>query len=439
MAVEKIHPRIKFSNDSQDTQTESMSELLAQETAYPVIRAGEIIRGVVVSKSQFEILVDVGAKSEGIVDAKDLSNLSPEEVAEIHIGDVIPVFVLSADSDEEDNDNDEDQIILSLSQARIERDWDEALRMFKSSETIERVVVGHNKGGLIVDFGQLRGFVPGSLLISGVQATTPGKANRWSLMIGRQLRLKVIEVNREQNRLILSERAASEEIRREEAQQKAEYLATLTEGETRAGKVTRLVDFGAFVNIGGEVEGLVHLSELAWARISHPKEILKVGDEVQVYILSVDAAQNRVALSLKRLQPEPWDDIFKYYQVNQVVDALITKVADFGAFARIDDRIEGLIHISEVSAKNVTHPKQVLTEGQQIKLKIIHIDPERRRMGLSVKQVDELVEENSPTADQETTPSPDQTQSSATAEVQPTDAEVQPTTAEVQPTDAESA
>ncbi len=425
MVVENIYPQEKISNDLNNSQVMSMSELLAQqEHSFPVIKSDEIIRGVVVSKRPFEILIDIGAKSEGIVDARDLSNLSAEEIAEISVGDTVPVYVLSTTDDE---DNEEDQIMLSLSQARIERDWDDAQRMFTAGETIERVVIGHNKGGLIVDFGQLRGFVPGSLLVSGVQTTGPGKANRWSQMIGRELSLKVIEVDREKNRLILSERAVVDETRREEAQQKSEFLATLSEGETRKGQVTRLVDFGAFVDIGGDVEGLIHLSELAWARILHPKEVLNIGDEVEVYVLNIDVPQHRVALSLKRLQPEPWDDVFQYYQVGQVVDAVITKLAEFGAFARIDDRIEGLIHISEMSNKNISHSKQVVAEGQQIKVKIIHIDPERRRMGLSIKQLDESVEE-----DQEVQSVVEETQA-IVEETQPVVEEVQAIVEETQP------
>jgi small subunit ribosomal protein S1 len=202
--------------------------------------------------------------------------------------------------------------------------------------------------------------------------------------MGEKLHLKIIEVDRTRNRLILSERAAAEEARKN----KANLLLDLKEGDVRTGRVTSLADFGAFVDIGG-VDGLIHLSELAWTRVSHPREVVKVGEEIQVYILSVDQDQQRVALSLKRLQPEPWSQVFDYYEINQIVDAVITKLTNFGAFARIDDRIEGLIHISEISDKNITHPREVLAEGQAVKVRIIHIDPERRRMGLSMKQVED--------------------------------------------------
>jgi small subunit ribosomal protein S1 len=377
-----------YRQHKEENQIISMAELLAQEednSLLRVLKSGEIVKGVVASKRSGEILIDVGAKSEGIVDGKDLEKLSPEEIEEIKVGDTVPVYVVSSvGSDEEDG-----YITLSLSQARVERDWEKAERLFRAGEIIESTVIGNNKGGLIVDFGQVRGFVPGSQL-ANAQIGGQNRPDRWNQMTGEILRLKVIEVDRERNRLILSERAAEEEVRKaaekEARQNKAELLHELREGDVRSGQVTSLAEFGAFVDIGG-IDGLIHLSELAWTRISHPREVLKVGDEVEVYILNVDHSQQRVALSLKQLQPEPWQHVFDYYQINQIVEAVVTKLTSFGAFARIDDRIEGLIHISEISDKNITHPRELIAEGQEVKVRIIHIDPERRRMGLSMKQV----------------------------------------------------
>lgn len=358
----------------------TMAELLAQEESFfRVLKPGDIVKGIVASKRPNEILVDVGAKSEGIVDAKDLENLSPEEVASIKVGDEVPVYVTGVEGDEE-------RINLSLSQARVERDWDKAKRLYDEGEVVESTVIGNNKGGLIVNFGQIRGFVPGSQLLGNQYSQRP---SRWNQMTGEQLKLKIIEVDRERNRLILSERAVADELKKE----KAKLLDDLKEGETRHGKVTSLANFGAFVDIGG-IDGLIHLSELAWTRISHPNEVLQVGDDIEVYILSVDRDQQRVALSLKRLQPEPWSEVFKHYQINQLADAVVTKITDFGAFARIDNRIEGLIHISELADRNINHPREVVSEGEEVKVRIIHIDPERQRMGLSLKQVDETGEEN---------------------------------------------
>ena len=364
---------------SEEDKMMSMAELLAQEeNLMREVQPGEIVKGVVARKRPGEILVDVGAKSEGIVDPRDLANLSQDELVEIKVGDTIPVYVLSIE-----NDQEETYILLSLSQARVEKDWEAAERLFASGEVVESTVIGSNKGGLIVNFGQVRGFVPGSQLINA-QFSGANKPDRWNQLMGEKLYLKIIEVDRTRNRLILSERAAAEEARKN----KASLLVDLKEGEVRTGRVTSLADFGAFVDIGG-VDGLIHLSELAWTRVAHPRELVKVGEELKVYILSIDQEQQRVALSLKRLQPEPWSQVFSYYEINQVVDAVITKLTNFGAFARIDDRIEGLIHISEISDKNITHPREVLAEGQAVKVRIIHIDPDRRRMGLSMKQVED--------------------------------------------------
>ncbi len=367
---------------SEDNNMVTMADLLAQEEDFfRVLNPGEIVKGVVASKRPGEILIDVGAKSEGIVDPRDLSNLSPEELAEIKVGETVPVYVISTQSDEEGH-----RILLSLSQARIERDWDEAERLFKAGETIESTVIGNNKGGLIVNFGQVRGFVPGSQLDNS-QFGGASRPDRWGQLTGETLRLRIIEVDRSRNRLILSERAAAEKVRQEREKEKEKFLADLVEGDVRRGRVTSLANFGAFVDIGG-VDGLIHLSELAWTHVAHPRDVLNVGDEIDVYILNVDREQQRVALSLKRLEPEPWSQVFDFYHIDQLVDAVVTKLTNFGAFARIDDRIEGLIHISEITDKNITHPREVLSEGEEIKVRIIHIDPERRRMGLSMKDVE---------------------------------------------------
>jgi small subunit ribosomal protein S1 len=382
MAEDNIQNNENGLASSENDEVMSMAELLAQEESmFRVLEPGDIIKGVVASKRSSEILVDVGAKSEGIVDPRDLDNLSPEELAEIKVGDTVPVYVISAEGNDEGY-----SIRLSLSQAKIEKDWDEAQRLFEAGGTIETEVIGHNKGGLIVNFGQVRGFVPGSQL-ANIQYGGSNRPDRWNQMTGETLKLKIIEVDRDRNRLIFSERAAADEIRKEKEKEKEKFLDELTEGEVRSGRVTSLANFGAFVDIGG-VDGLIHLSELAWTHVSHPGEVLNVGDEIDVYILNVDRDQQRVALSLKRLEPEPWSQVFDYYEINQVVDAVITKLTNFGAFARIDDRIEGLIHISEISNENITHPRQVVAEGQEVKVRIIHIDPERKRMGLSMKEVE---------------------------------------------------
>lgn len=361
-------------------QNMSMAELLEQEEhVMQDVKHGTIVKGVVASKKPGEIFVDVGAKYEGLVEPRDLDNLTPEEIAEINVGDTIPVYVLKTPTD------DEAHIILSLSRARAEKDWDEAERLFETSDMIESKVIGNNKGGLIVSFGHVRGFVPGSQLTS-VQYNAANKSDRWGELTGKILKLKIIEVDRSRNRLIFSERAAADDLRVEQKKERAKLLESITEGDVCDGRVTSLADFGAFVDIGG-IDGLVHLSELAWTHVSHPSEILKVGDKIKVYVLNVEHEKQRIALSLKRLQPEPWSEVFDFFQIDQIVDAKITKLTNFGAFARIDNRIEGLIHISEISDRNIGHPRDVLSEGQDVRVRIIHIDPDRRRMGLSMKQV----------------------------------------------------
>ncbi len=358
----------------------TMAELLEQAYEIKAVQRGEILMGTIVSITPHEILVDIGAKSEGIIAGREMERLSPESLAALHVGDEVPVYVVKPE-DEEGN------TILSLTRAQAEKDWLTAQKLHEAGETYEGVVVGHNKGGLIVHFGQVRGFVPGSQLASDQRSGSTGKEGQWSHMVGQKLRLKIIEIDRRRNRLILSERAAMEEWRRK---QKEKLLDDLKEGDVLTGRVTSLADFGAFVDLGG-ADGLIHLSELSWLRVSHPRDVLRVGDEVEVYVLNIDPERQRIGLSLKRLQPEPWSQVLDKYEIGQVVDVTITKLANFGAFAQIDE-IEGLIHLSELTDANITHPREVVKEGDQVSVKIIRIDPERRRIGLSLKQAEGEVE-----------------------------------------------
>jgi small subunit ribosomal protein S1 len=241
---------------------------------------------------------------------------------------------------------------------------------------------------LIVRVGRVRGFVPASQIASIRLPRGDSEEERiehLNELLDRKLRLKIIELDRKRNRLILSERAAMREWRQE---QKDRLLDNLQEGEVRKGTVSSLCDFGAFVDLGG-ADGLVHLSELSWSRVNHPREILKVGQKVDVYVLGVDRDRKRIALSLKRLKPEPWTTVEERYSIGQLVKATITKITDFGAFARLDEEIEGLVHISELSEERIGHPSDMVHEGQEIELRIIRIDPARQRMGLSLRRVNE--------------------------------------------------
>ena len=381
-------------------QEPSMAELLDQSFEdLKSIKVGSIIPGIVVHKSSGEMLVDVGGKSEGIITSRNMDQVGADYLSNISVGDEILVFVLHL----EDEDG---YIALSLNKAMIEHDWQKAEQAFEDGEIFEGEVVNTNKGGLIVNYGSVRGFVPGSQLVPDHNLAS-GDTNPWRPLIGQTLTLKIIEVDRERNRLIFSERLASEVIK---SQKREEFLANLQKEDILDGQVVNLAHFGAFVDIGG-VEGLVHLSELAWYQVSHPNEVVKVGDKVKVQVLDIDIARKRIGLSIKRLQPEPWSQAAEIYEVGQLVQGNVTKLTDFGAFARIDDRLDGLIHISELTERRISHPREAVSEGDRLEMRIISLEPERRRLGLSLRQVNEPddvwdeaaedVEEPSVTADVE--------------------------------------
>lgn len=363
-----------------DRNVDAMEHL--PEAAYDVktLSQGDILEGTVVRVSPEEVLIDVGWKYEGTISSRELESMGPSVIEEIHIGDEVLTYVVSP----EDKNG---RIVLSLRQAELEKDWRSLERLLETEEILEGTVAGYNKGGLIVQFGQVRGFVPASQLVppsrqGKEEALTPEE--RRAKMVGQKLLLRIIELDRQRNRLILSERAAMRQWRRE---QKAELLTNLQEGDICHGRVSSLCNFGAFVDLGG-ADGLIHLSELAWGRVSHPREVLQAGDEVDVYVLNVDRDKRRIGLSLKRLQPDPWSQAEEKYSVGQLVEGTITKLTRFGAFARLKgDDIEGLIHVSELSNDRVAHPKEVVKEGNTLTLRIISLDSDHRRMGLSLKRV----------------------------------------------------
>jgi small subunit ribosomal protein S1 len=367
-----------------DAGNTDLESLLQEGYGFTPLKRGDVREGVIVSKSSSEIMIDLSGKTEGIVSGRELERMPKEMLSSIKVGDEVLAYVVNP---EDKNGN----IILSLTRAQMEKDWREAEQLFESQEMFPSQVAGYNKGGLIVRLGRVRGFVPASQLDTsrhprlGQSSLTPEE--RWGHLVGETLQLKVIEIDRDRNRLILSERAAMREWKK---LQKEKLLADLTEGEVREGRVISLADFGAFVDLGG-ADGLIHLSELSWKRVNHPREVLRVGEEVTVYVLNVDRDRKRIGLSLKRLQPDPWSLVDDKYNVDQLVEGVITKLAKFGAFACIvgDEEIEGLIHISELSEDHIEHPKEVVQEGQVVTLRIIRIDSDQRRMGLSLKRVDQ--------------------------------------------------
>jgi len=368
--------------ENNQVDKDNMADLLAGEgLGIDFPQQGEIRTGVIASMTPGQILVSVGTKSEGVIAGKEYELIPPDELANLKIGQEIPVYVINP---EDQNGN----LILSYTRAREEQSWQIVESMLTSKETYHSSVIGYNKGGLIVPVGGLRGFVPASQISlsrrAGMTGDTPEQ--RWSRMIGQEIDVVVIEVDRERRRLILSERQASTETRESV---KERVIDELKEGEIRTGRVTSLADFGVFVNING-ADGLVHLSEISWDRIQHPSEILKVGQEVQVKVISIDREKKRIGLSIRQLQSDPWDQKAAKFQVGQLVEGTITRLTKFGAFARLTDDVEGLIHISEISEKRIEHPKEVLKEGDTVTLRIIKIDPANHRIGLSVRRVDSM-------------------------------------------------
>jgi small subunit ribosomal protein S1 len=367
------------------TSTRSMEKLLQEEGLnldFP--KQGEIRTGVVASIGENEILVSVGTKSEGVISGKEKEQIPAEVMEDLQIGQEIPVYVLNP---EDSNGN----LVLSYMRAREESDWVEAEKMKESGVVNDAEVIGYNKGGLLVPIGMLRGFVPASQVSVLRRSESEESADaRWSKMVGEPIKVVVIEVDRVRHRLILSERVALQETRETI---KDRLLDELEEGDIRTGRVTSLADFGAFVNIDG-ADGLVHLSEISWERIDHPSEVLKVGQEVQVKVITVDQERKRIGLSIRQLLPDPWVLKISHLKEGQLVEGTITHLTKFGAFARLDEDLEGLIHISELSDQRINHPKEVVKEGDVVTLRIIKIDPERRRIGLSLRKVDSLAYAN---------------------------------------------
>ncbi|MEK7442480.1 MAG: S1 RNA-binding domain-containing protein [Chloroflexota bacterium] len=367
--------------DAEQNDANPMSSLLESDYAMQQLSQGEIREGKITSVTHGGIFVDIGAKSEGVIGLQDLEKLEAKARDALQVGTDVLVYIVNPE-DEGGN------IILSVSRAQQERDWRAAENLLSTQDVYKGQVAGFNKGGLIVKLGSLRGFVPASQMsVSRRRRADEGQTpeQKWGKMVGETVMVKAVEVDRSRNRLIFSERAASKEIREAERER---LLSELKEGDVCDGRVISLSPFGAFVDVGG-ADGLVHLSEMTWKRIDHPKEILKVGQEVTVQVMSVDRENRRIALSMKRLELDPWSQIAQQYKVGQLVEGTVTKITKFGAFARIkgNDDIEGLIHVSELADSRVGHPKDVVKEGEAYTLRIVKIEPDKRRIGLSLKEV----------------------------------------------------
>lgn len=371
---------VKTVEENPVQELSSMETLLEEQgLGLDFPRQGEVRTGFIATLGENEILVSVGTKSEGVITGRELEQIPAEERSTFEVGKEIPVYVVTP---EDANGN----VVLSYVRAREERDWEDAEALLESAGTFDSKIAGYNKGGLLVPLGRLRGFVPASQISLVRRSTLTGDTpeQRWGKMVGEPIKVRVIEVDRERRRLILSERAALQETRET---LKDRLLEELSEGDIRTGRVTSVADFGAFVNIDG-ADGLVHLSEISWDRIQHPSEVLKVGQEVQVKVISVDRERKRIGLSIRQLQKDPWLKRVEDIREGQLVEGTITHLTKFGAFARLSEDLEGLIHVSELSEQRIGHPKEVVKEGDQVTLRVIKIEPERRRIGLSIRKVD---------------------------------------------------
>ena len=354
-------------------------QALLDQGGYDMPQRGDIREGTVISVSAQEVIIDLGVKREGIVPANDLSRLDKETLAEVLEGTTWPVYILQP-SDREGN------LIVSLSRALQEKDWLVAQQMLEKNEMFEAEVSGYNAGGLEVIFGKLRGFVPASHISTLPRTASPDERKaQLAAYVGRNIPLKVVEVDRRRRRLIMSERAAHRRWQREHRKQ---LLDDLQVGDVRDGVVRSLANFGVFIDLGG-ADGLVHISELAWFPVTHPSEVLKVGQEVQVKVLRVDKPRERIGLSIKRVQPDPWTHAEEDYHVAELVEAVVTRVTDFGAFVRLRTGVEGLLHVSEMADIRPDHPQSLVAPGDLLLLRVLRIEPDRRRIGLSLRQVSE--------------------------------------------------
>ncbi|HEU4527597.1 MAG TPA: 30S ribosomal protein S1 [Actinomycetota bacterium] len=360
----------------------------AMEASLRDFKDGDILEGEVVKIDRDEVLLDIGYKSEGVIPSKELSirhDVDPGEV--VKVGDHVEALVLQ-------KEDKEGRLILSKKRAQYERAWGRIEEVMQSGSTIKGPVIEVVKGGLILDIG-LRGFLPASLVdLRRVRDLHP--------FVGTELECKIIELDRNRNNVVLSRRAFLEES---QSEGRKKFLESLQKGERRKGTVSSIVNFGAFVDLGG-VDGLVHVSELSWKHVDHPSEVVQVGQEVEVEVLDVDLERERVSLSLKATQEDPWKEFERKYAAGEIIEGQVTKLVPFGAFVRVAQGIEGLVHISELSDQHVDTPESVLTVGDQVRVKVIEVDVPRRRISLSMRQVGAAMPKPATEIEEEVVPAP---------------------------------
>ena len=357
--------------DFEDISDDQMNEMI--DGTLTNFDEGDLVKGTVVKLEHDEVLLDIGFKSEGVIPSRELSirkDADPSDI--VALGDEIEALVLQ----KEDKDG---RLILSKKRAEYECAWIQVEEKFKAGEVVTGEVIEVVKGGLILDIG-LRGFLPASLV-------DLRRVKDLDMYLGTEIEARVIEMDRNRNNVVLSRRVLLEEGRKNE---RAEILSKLAKGMRLKGTVSSIVDFGAFVDLGG-IDGLVHISELSWNHVNHPSEVVKVGDEVEVEVLDVDLQRERISLGLKQTTEDPWLKLVESYPVGSIVDGKVTKIVPFGAFIELGNNVEGLVHISEMAAKHIDTPAQVVKVGQEVKVKVMEINPDRRRISLSMKAAaDEL-------------------------------------------------
>jgi small subunit ribosomal protein S1 len=340
------------------------------DATFPTINEGEVVHGTVVRVDKDEVLVDIGYKSEGVIPVSELSiRRSVNPADEVSVGDEIDALVLT-------KEDAEGRLILSKKRARFELAWKAIEAAHERGEPVTGRVIEVVKGGLILDLG-VRGFLPASLVdIRRVQDLDE--------FMGKELRSKVIELNRSRNNVVLSRRAVLEDERKEQRQQ---ILDRLNPGDVVEGQISNIVDFGAFVDLDG-MDGLIHISELSWSHVNHPSEVLEIGQKVEVKVLDIDRDRQRISLGLKQTQSDPWQQVLESYKEGDTVDGKVTKVVTFGSFVEILPGVEGLVHISELAQHHVENPREVVSQGDNVKVLILEVDAERRRLSLSLKRVE---------------------------------------------------
>jgi small subunit ribosomal protein S1 len=352
------------------TTTEDGERVPDYDATFPTINEGEVVHGTVVRVDKDEVLVDIGYKSEGVIPVAELSiRRSVNPADEVSLGDEIDALVLT-------KEDAEGRLILSKKRARFEMAWKAIEQAAESGEPVDGKVIEVVKGGLILDLG-VRGFLPASLVdIRRVQDLDE--------FLGQELRCKVIELNRSRNNVVLSRRAVLEDERKEMRQA---ILDRLNPGDVVDGQISNIVDFGAFVDLDG-MDGLIHISELSWSHVNHPSEVLEIGQDVKVKVLDIDRERQRISLGLKQTQSDPWQQVLETYHEGDEVEGKVTKVVTFGAFVEIMPGVEGLVHISELAQHHVENPREVVSQGDSVKARVIEVDAERRRLSLSLKRVE---------------------------------------------------